>query len=298
MKPSVTISRKIARAKKQRGPCALCGGDSSVVSPKDGNPHNTDAGNLENYCKSCMILRANHKPERLRILREVREQIVKLIRRFTLTGHELDAIFRHARRFGGLVRGAKVARPRLPKIMTQEALQAFYAAVDKGGNLKHQIMLRLALYTGVRVSELAHIKLAEVNVGEGKIYIAHGKGDKDRYVLIPDHFKMTLKAYIDLCQRDGEQEYLFESSHKRAYSTRHIHTMVSDYAEAAGIPHVHPHMLRHQALTHLTSQGLTDAQIQLVSGHSSKKSLEVYQHIELRHVSVDYQKAMKGLEIG
>jgi len=50
-------------------------------------------------------------------------------------------------------------------------------------------------------------------------------------------------------------------------------------------------------LTWLTSQGLGDAQIQLISGHTSKKSLEVYQHVALSSVSSDYQQAVKNLGI-
>jgi integrase len=50
-------------------------------------------------------------------------------------------------------------------------------------------------------------------------------------------------------------------------------------------------------LTWLTAQGLPDAQIQLISGHASKKSLEVYQHLSLAQVEAGYQRAMKNLEI-
>jgi integrase len=51
---------------------------------------------------------------------------------------------------------------------------------------------------------------------------------------------------------------------------------------------LHPHLFRHQMLTYLTSKGLTDAQIQLISGHESKKSLEVYQHLSLESVDKAY----------
>ena len=59
----------------------------------------------------------------------------------------------------------------------------------------------------------------------------------------------------------------------------------------------HPHLFRHQLLTYLTEEGLSDAQIQLISGHASKKSLEVYQHMGLQKVGADYQEAMKKLGI-
>ena len=60
---------------------------------------------------------------------------------------------------------------------------------------------------------------------------------------------------------------------------------------------LHPHLFRHQMLTYLTSKGLTDAQIQLISGHESKKSLEVYQHLSLESVDKAYQDAVQSVGI-
>ena len=90
---------------------------------------------------------------------------------------------------------------------------------------------------------------------------------------------------------------LFESGQFRAYSPRRIQQIVKEYGKKAGISGVHPHLFRHQMLTGLTKSGLSDAQIQLISGHSSKKSLEIYQHIGLQDVEQAYQTAVKGLEI-
>jgi len=74
--------------------------------------------------------------------------------------------------------------------------------------------------------------------------------------------------------------------------------LVQEYADAAGIKtKVHPHLFRHQCLTWLTSQGMSDAAIQLVSGHASKKSLERYQHMSLKDAQAPYQEAMKKMEI-
>lgn len=60
---------------------------------------------------------------------------------------------------------------------------------------------------------------------------------------------------------------------------------------------VHPHLFRHQMLTFLTSRGLSDAQLQLISGHENKKSLEVYQHLSLKAVEQAYQQALRSVEI-
>ena len=56
-------------------------------------------------------------------------------------------------------------------------------------------------------------------------------------------------------------------------------------------------LFRHQMLTFLTSQGLSDAQIQLISGHESKRSLEVYQHLFLDTVEEAYQEAVQSLRL-
>ena len=63
-----------------------------------------------------------------------------------------------------------------------------------------------------------------------------------------------------------------------------------------GLP-VHPYLFRHQMLTHLTAKGRSDAQIQLISGHESKKSLEVYQHLSLEAADKAYETAVQTVGI-
>ena len=83
-----------------------------------------------------------------------------------------------------------------------------------------------------------------------------------------------------------------------AFSPRRVQQIVHQYRQRAGIAQpVHPHLFRHQMLTYLTSQGLSDAQIQLISGHKTKKSLEVYQHLSLQAVESAYQEAVHSLNI-
>jgi integrase/recombinase XerD len=73
---------------------------------------------------------------------------------------------------------------------------------------------------------------------------------------------------------------------------------VQRYREQAGITQpVHPHLFRHQMLTFLTAKGLSDAQIQLISGHETKKSLEVYQHLSLESVETAYQNAVQSVGV-
>jgi integrase/recombinase XerD len=225
-------------------------------------------------------------------------EIVTLCRRHRLTYSTLSKAVHLARRHLSLK--PPTSRRQLPKLLTDEQLEAFFSTVDHAHNLQHQLMLRLLLYTAIRVAELCAIKIADVDLAAGRIYILQGKGDKDRYVLFPEAFGLTLRAYVQSVRAENpDQEYLFESSHRRQFSTRRVQQIVTDYAEAAGIEPglAHPHAFRHQMLTYLTKQGLSDSQIQLISGHTNKKSLETYQHLSLVNVKDDYEKAMRKLEL-
>jgi site-specific recombinase XerD len=193
----------------------------------------------------------------------------------------------------------EICRPqrsrRLPHILSDADLKRFYEAIDQAGNLQHQIMLRLLFYTAVRVSELTSIRVEGVDLDACKIFIELGKGSKDRYILFPESFRLILKAHL---AANPANRYLFESRQRTKYTARRVQQIVAQYAAEVGLPErIHPHLLRHQMLTWLTAHGLQDAQIQQISGHASKKSLEVYQHLSLAQVEDGYQKAVRGLDI-
>jgi integrase len=138
--------------------------------------------------------------------------------------------------------------------------------------VQHEILLKLLFYTAVRVSELVHIEVGDVDLDACKIFINRGKGANDRYILFPASFRLVLKSHLHAAPRN---RYLFETRRFGLFTTRRIQQIVQGYREMAGITQplhrLHPHLFRHQMLTYLTSKGLTDAQIQLISGHESKR---------------------------
>ena len=218
--------------------------------------------------------------------------IVNAARRNRLTYDAFIEACSAARKRLGLRRPA---RPRkLPHLIPEDALRRFYKVIDEAGDLQHQIMLRLLFYTAIRVSELTNILVEHVDLSGCRIFIADGKGAKDRYVLFPESFRLALQAHL---AANADNRYLFESRLKDRFTSRHVQRIVQRYAREARLPAIHPHLFRHQMLTWLTANGLTDAQIQLVSGHASKKSLEVYQHLSLTDVAPRYQAAVKGIGI-
>lgn len=220
-------------------------------------------------------------------------QIARLVRRARLDYEAFQDVTREVRKRLELRRPPRSRT--LPQILSEASLKKFFEAVDGSGNLQHQILLRLLFYTAVRVRELTRIRVEHVDFDAHKIFIESGKGAKDRYILFPDSFRLTLKAHL---AAHPDNRFLFESQRRTPYTTRRLEQIVAHYRELAGISErLHPHLFRHQMLTWLTSHGLGDAQIQLISGHASKKSLEVYQHLSLADVQPGYQKAVRELGI-
>ena len=184
-----------------------------------------------------------------------------------------------------------IDRSRGPKRFTlsDSDLRRFFQVTQDCGNVEHEIMLKFLFYTSIRVSELVHIKISDVDLNNHKVFIDQGKGSKDRYILFPASFRLILSSHL---QSHPKNRYLFESSRFGPYTTRRIQQIVAEYRTLAGIEQrIFPHLFRHMMLTWLTKQGLSDAQIQLISGHGSKKSLEVYQHLGLESVEASYQAA-------
>lgn len=189
---------------------------------------------------------------------------------------------------------AKIGR-KIPHLPSEEEIRRFYVAIDRAEDLQHAIMLRLLLLTGVRVSELCSIRIEDVDLEAHKIFVNQGKGAKDRYVLFPEAFRLLLRAHM---AAHSDFAYLFETERKTKFSPRRIQEIVKDYARDAGITaRIHPHLLRHFLISLLTREGVPDAQIQLISGHSSRKSLQIYQHVALGDVQPRYEEALKKLGV-
>ncbi len=228
--------------------------------------------------------------------KEMSEKIVKLLRKQHPDPSYVKRVFQYVRESLDL-KGGAVQSKRLPELMTEDELSRFYKAVWYASNRMHMVMLKLILFTGVRNEELVNIMIKDVDLDSIRIRINHGKGDKDRYVLFPPYFRGELAQYTSI-QKEKGSVYLFESNRMSKFTTRWIREIVKKYAKKAGITkRVHPHLFRHQILTYLTSKGIVDAKIQLISGHKNRESLSVYQDLSLADIEKEYWAAMKDFPI-
>ena len=159
---------------------------------------------------------------------------------------------------------------RLPRVPTGDEFREFYAVVDKADNVQHALMLRLLFYTGVRVSELCGVTVADVDPENCENRINGGKGGKDRYVLCGKTFATTLRTHV---AAHPQNRFLFRTRRNTRYTTRLVQQVVKLYAEQAGVKAT-PHTFRHQCITWLTRHsGLAAAELQLVTAHSGPEAL-------------------------
>ena len=181
----------------------------------------------------------------------------------------LKKVFQHARALLE-VKSGKVKK-RLPELLTDEELIAFYDAVWHARQPTHMVMIKLLLFTGVRNAELASVRVKDVDLNTCQVRIEQGKGKQDRYVLFPKSFRGELTQYLE-AQKENRATYLFESNRCQPYSTRRIRQIVKQYAHTAGIDkRVYPHLFRHQVITYLTKKGIISPKLQLLSGHAIRK---------------------------
>lgn len=221
------------------------------------------------------------------LLKSAAAEICSIIRRHRLGYDQLSYCVREARKATGQ---SSPKRPiRLPKNLTSVQLEGFFSAVKKGGNPTHEILFQVMFSTGCRVAEVCNIKRDDVDVEGSKIFVRQGKGSKDRVVLFPSALQLPLRLYLDATR---ENLYLFESRRRQKLSARWVQTLAKKFGEAAGISDMHPHRLRHSLLTQLASD-LTDAELQAVSGHSSRSSLQIYTQLSQRDVEGKYQQLMR-----
>ena len=229
-------------------------------------------------------------------VKEKAKQLIKLLKPENPDYNYLREVFRQIRK--ELDVQVNTGSPkRLPQVPTEEEISKYYEAVWKSRNMQHVVMIKTLLYTGVRVTELIHIKLSDIDFDRCQMRINEGKGKKDRIVPYPTAFRETLAIHVDN-SRKNKQTYLFESSWKKPYTDRGIRKILAQYTQKSGIEHsISPHKLRHFLFTWMKKQGVDDALLQPYSGHESRQSLEMYSKLSLNDAQTVYDSKIKDFPV-
>lgn len=160
----------------------------------------------------------------------------------------------------------------IPDVLNKDEVKLL---IDNAGSKKTRLIIKFLYSTGLRVSELVHLKLNNLNLKTRESWVRSGKGNKDRFFKLPESLVNELEIYM----KDLKSEYLFPGKNG-SLSTRNIQKILQKAGERAGIKkRVSPHQLRHAYATHLLNEGVDIRFIQELLGHSSLTTTQIYAHV-------------------
>jgi integrase/recombinase XerD len=194
-----------------------------------------------------------------------------------------------------LVERPKVV-PKLPRVMSFEEVERLLAAPDAASDrgAVHGAMLHLMYASGLRVTELCRLRLADIDLQRGLV-APRGKGGKRRLVPVGEVALDRVIRYVrDVRPRVArpDETALFVSPRGGHYTREAFWQMVRRYAVAAGIvPLPSPHRLRHSFATHLLRGGADLRAVQAMLGHADLGTTEIYTHVAHDHVRAAHAKS-------
>jgi len=149
-------------------------------------------------------------------------------------------------------------------------------------NPKHKCIVSLLYGTGVRVSELTHIKMCDIDLDRMVLRVFQGKGRKDRLTVLPSSLEETLTKQMRL-KKSGD--YLFTNGHGGRLTEETIAKIVGQAAEKADVhKRVSPHTLRHTFATHLLENGTDIRYIQELLGHARLQTTQIYTKVAVNNL--------------
>ncbi len=190
-----------------------------------------------------------------------------------------------------LIESPKIGR-KLPDTLSVQEIDEIISKIDLGTpeGERNRAIIETLYGCGLRVTELTELKLSNLFFDEGYISVT-GKGDKQRFVPIGE----TTQKYINIYQNEirnhldikkGHEDTLFLNRRGKQLTRAMIFTIIKRLVEKAGIHKtVSPHTFRHSFATHLLENGADLRAIQLMLGHESITTTEIYMHIDRSHLS-------------
>ena len=190
---------------------------------------------------------------------------------------------------------SKLERPKkekkLPVVYSREEIRAIIQSIR---NEKHRIIISLIYSTGIRISELINLVPGDIDSSRKVLYIRFGKDAKDRIVPLSSKIIGNLRSYY---QRYRPKAYLFEGRPGRQYSRTSCRKILENARQRAGITKGGSiHTLRHSYATHLLESGTDIRYIQVLLGHESSRTTEIYTHVS-RHRLEDIKSPFEDLGI-
>lgn len=179
---------------------------------------------------------------------------------------------------------------KLPEVLSVEEIDAMIAAIDPDSNeaVRNRAIMETLYGCGLRVSELVGLEISRIHAPEGFVDVT-GKGEKQRLVPISDVALNCIADYMEERRRarvkPGNENILFLNRFGSQLTRVMIFYIIKDLAARAGVRRkVSPHTLRHSFATHLLEGGANLRAIQMMLGHESLATTELYLHLDSSHL--------------
>lgn len=190
-----------------------------------------------------------------------------------------------------LIETPKIGR-KLPDTLSLSEIDALIAAVDLSlpEGERNRAMLETLYGCGLRVSELVTLKISDLFFDEGFIKIT-GKGNKQRFVPVGnltrkyiEIYKNNIRTHLNI--QKGDEDTLFLNRRGKQLTRAMIFTIIKNLAVYINLNKtISPHTFRHSFATHLLENGADLRSIQLMLGHESITTTEIYVHLDRKHLT-------------
>ena len=154
-------------------------------------------------------------------------------------------------------------------------------------NYKERALIEFLLASGVRVSELASMKISDIDFNDLSVHVRKGKGNKERTTYINDLAKVHLEKYLSTRKQYGDQ--LFYNKWSEPLNPGGIRALLNKIADNASVDHVHPHRFRRTFASGLATRGMNIQEIQKLLGHTNVNTTMTYVYTSDAQVKNSYR---------
>lgn len=199
--------------------------------------------------------------------------------------------------------------PRLPKVLDEDQLKKLFETqnLNKRSGMRDRALLETLFSTGLRVSELVHLNIGDINLNSGEFSVV-GKGRKVRTVYLSSSAKEWLKKYLATRHDEFQPLFLRYSGKKMdemdvdgetlRLTARSVQRLVKKYVLRAGIAvDATPHTLRHSFATGLLREGADLRSVQELLGHSNVSTTQIYTHVTNKQLRDVHKKFHKDVDL-
>lgn len=171
----------------------------------------------------------------------------------------------------------------LPSFFYEEEIEKLFQTLNDGKhtNIRDRVILEILYATGIRVSELVHIKLTDIDLNYSFVKVL-GKGNKERIVPFGEYCQSAITDYLESFRNQFklEHEFLIVNMRGQPLTERGVRYALNEIVKRTqGVYHIHPHKLRHTFATHLLNQGADMRSVQSLLGHESLSTTSQYTHV-------------------